>query len=105
MKFDGATAPGAGHNDASDVLQERGEQLIVQYGENCYELPSHCPHKGAPLISGYLVGPFLRCPWHGATFDIRNGARLRGPACADLKVRKTAAECPAGRIPTVPADT
>jgi nitrite reductase/ring-hydroxylating ferredoxin subunit len=46
---------------------------------------SVCPHRGAPLAEGTLHGAVLTCPWHGASFDVRTGRRLRGPECADLR--------------------
>ena len=78
------------HNRSTEpVMFERDDRLFVRYGDHTYELPSQCPHRGAPLVEGYLTGPFLRCRWHGATFDIRNGSRLRGPLCKDLAVSRT----------------
>ncbi|WP_231334570.1 Rieske 2Fe-2S domain-containing protein [Actinomadura graeca] len=59
-------------------------RLVVRYEGREYEIPEQCPHRGAPLAEGYLNGPFLRCAWHGATFDVRTGDRLRGPACPKL---------------------
>ncbi len=62
------------------------DRLRVHVGELVVEIPARCPHRGGPLARGRLVGPFLRCSWHGATFDVRTGARLRGPICDDLSV-------------------
>lgn len=59
-------------------------RLVVRHEDRDYEVPGTCPHRGAPLAEAYVHGPFLRCPWHGATFDVRTGARLRGPICPDL---------------------
>jgi nitrite reductase/ring-hydroxylating ferredoxin subunit len=70
-------------------MYERDGCLFVRYRQDTYEVPARCPHLGGPLSRGTLTGPFLRCPWHGATFDIRTGSRLRGPDCADLAVRRT----------------
>lgn len=40
-----------------------------------------CPHAGGPLGEGTPgAGCVLACPWHGAVFDVRDGAPLRGPA-------------------------
>ncbi len=53
---------------------------------------NRCPHEGAPLCIGPIVGRFtadrpgeyrlerhgemLRCPWHGWEFDIKTGQSL-----------------------------
>lgn len=40
-----------------------------------------CPHAGGPLGEGTPgAACVLACPWHGAVFDVRDGAPLRGPA-------------------------
>jgi nitrite reductase/ring-hydroxylating ferredoxin subunit len=38
-----------------------------------YAMNSVCSHKGAPLEEGTLLGYDLKCPWHFALFDVRNG--------------------------------
>ena len=40
-----------------------------------------CPHQGFALSSGELLGNgTIEFVWHGARFDCRSGAVLRGPA-------------------------
>jgi nitrite reductase/ring-hydroxylating ferredoxin subunit len=38
-----------------------------------YAINAVCSHKGAPLDEGTLLGYDLKCPWHFALFDVRNG--------------------------------
>jgi len=38
-----------------------------------YAMNAVCSHKGAPLEEGTLMGYDLKCPWHFALFDVRNG--------------------------------
>ena len=50
-----------------------------------------CSHEDASLSCGVLAGTIVRCPLHGATFDLRDGAPLDEPAeeplrCHELKV-------------------
>ena len=46
-----------------------------------------CPHQGFALSSGEMVGNgTIECVWHGARFDCRSGAVLRGPAEETLPV-------------------
>lgn len=40
---------------------------------------NRCRHLFAPLGKGKVVDGCLECPWHGARFDVRTGAMLRGP--------------------------
>lgn len=56
-----------------------------------------CPHAAGPLGEGEVVdGCRLRCPWHGATFDLRTGAACAGPARKGL--RRYRVEVAAGAI-------
>ena len=64
-------------------------------------LDSYCPHMGAELCKGWIVGlvepgepgqyklvrqgEFLRCPWHGWEFDIRTGRSWFDPAKQRVK--------------------
>ncbi|NXU86432.1 AIFM3 factor, partial [Xiphorhynchus elegans] len=47
--------------------------LLVRNKNEFRALGSKCPHYGAPLSKGVLRGERLRCPWHGACFNIRTG--------------------------------
>ncbi|MBW5420225.1 Rieske 2Fe-2S domain-containing protein [Streptomyces sp. BG9H] len=58
----------------------------VRVADRTVHVPARCPHRGAPLTEGTVTGSLLICPWHGATFDLRTGSRLRGPVCPDLEV-------------------
>lgn len=46
-----------------------------------FAVKDHCPHAEFPLSEGTLyANGELECCWHGARFDCRSGAVLRGPA-------------------------
>lgn len=46
-----------------------------------YAIADVCTHDGGPLVEGAIVnGCEVRCPRHGARFDIRTGAALSFPA-------------------------
>ncbi|NXT32445.1 AIFM3 factor, partial [Pelecanoides urinatrix] len=47
--------------------------LLVRNKKEFSALGSKCPHYGAPLSKGVLKGERLRCPWHGACFNIKTG--------------------------------
>ncbi|XP_068271964.1 apoptosis-inducing factor 3-like [Nyctibius grandis] len=47
--------------------------LLVRNKKEFRALGSRCPHYGAPLSKGVLRGERLRCPWHGACFNIKTG--------------------------------
>ncbi|KAJ8263684.1 hypothetical protein COCON_G00161410 [Conger conger] len=46
--------------------------LIKEHGEFC-AIGHKCPHYGAPLVKGVLSKGHVRCPWHGACFNIATG--------------------------------
>ena len=46
-----------------------------------YAIEDVCTHDGGPLVEGEIVnGHEVRCPRHGARFDILTGAALSMPA-------------------------
>lgn len=56
-----------------------------------YALEDECPHVGAPLSDGELMGQEVVCPWHGARFDVATGAvhcppARTGVACFKVQV-------------------
>jgi len=48
-------------------------------GEFC-ALDDVCNHMGASLSDGALEGDRVMCPWHGATFSVRDGTAAGPPA-------------------------
>ncbi len=45
-----------------------------------YAIDDVCTHDGGPLAEGELEGVEIRCPRHGARFDVRTGKALCFPA-------------------------
>ena len=58
--------------------------LLVHVEPNWFAVGGKCTHYGATLAEGVLVSETIRCPWHHACFDLRNGAAIRAPALNDL---------------------
>lgn len=68
----------AGQVAGQDVL------LCLVHGQ-FYALENRCSHAQQKLSSGRLSGHEVRCPLHGARFDVRSGACTRAPATAPIK--------------------
>ena len=66
-----------------DVLPVRingVEVLVCQVYGQFYAVGGRCPHAQQTLAGGRLAGHELKCPLHGARFDVRNGHPVTGPA-------------------------
>ncbi|KAM8816453.1 apoptosis-inducing factor 3 isoform 1-T3 [Rhynchonycteris naso] len=50
-----------------------GKVLLVKDNGEFHALGHKCPHYGAPLVKGVLSRGRVRCPWHGACFNISTG--------------------------------
>lgn len=59
--------------------------LFSLSGDSVVAIEEKCPHRGAPLSEGHVEGTVVRCPWHGAKFDMNTGKVLNPPARRDLK--------------------
>lgn len=47
--------------------------LLVRTQGQYSAIGSQCSHYNAPLIKGVLLGDRVRCPFHGACFNVKNG--------------------------------
>ena len=54
--------------------------LIVCTKKGLYAVGSRCTHYGAPMEKGVLDGCRLKCPWHGAVFQVETGDVEEAPA-------------------------
>lgn len=62
-----------GENEMKDFDLGEGKVLIVKQNGKIFALGTKCSHWGAPLADGALGNGRIRCPWHGACFNIANG--------------------------------
>lgn len=58
--------------------------LIVKYDGKLRALSNYCPHFGAPMHQGVLVDKVVKCPYHGASFDVTSGKTDISPSINDL---------------------
>jgi 3-phenylpropionate/trans-cinnamate dioxygenase ferredoxin subunit len=58
--------------------------LLCNVGGTLYAVEDVCTHDGNPLDGGELDGARIKCPRHGASFDVTTGAALTLPAVSPL---------------------
>ena len=70
------------HGALLAIVTPGGERVcLINDGGAVRAVGDECPHQGFALSSGELIGDgTIECVWHGARFDCRSGAVLRGPA-------------------------
>ncbi|XP_063306001.1 apoptosis-inducing factor 3-like isoform X1 [Pelobates fuscus] len=66
--------------------------LLVKHNGTFSAIGSKCSHYGAPLIKGALVGDRVRCPWHGACFNVKTGDIEEYPGLDSLPCFKVSVE-------------
>jgi len=72
---------------------DHGRVLVVKHAGTISALGTKCSHYGAPLEKGVLANGRVRCPWHGACFNIATGdiedfPGLDGIPCYKVQVTK-----------------
>ncbi len=57
---------------------ENQKIALFKVGEKIYAMNNSCSHAGGPLCEGELDGAIIKCPLHGARFDVTTG-QVKGP--------------------------
>jgi 3-phenylpropionate/trans-cinnamate dioxygenase ferredoxin subunit len=65
------------------------ELVVCHTRDGVFAVDNVCTHAFARMSEGYLKGTRLTCPLHGASFDVRTGAVLGGPATIPLATYQT----------------
>ena len=55
------------------ISAARKPVAVFKAGGKFYAVNNICPHMGGPIGEGRLRGYLVDCPWHGWSYDIRNG--------------------------------
>jgi 3-phenylpropionate/trans-cinnamate dioxygenase ferredoxin subunit len=86
----------------SKIVKVNGREVgVYNVGGEFFALSNRCPHAGAELCKGMVVGlvradepgeyrvdrpgEFLRCPWHGWEFDLRTGQSYCDPKSTKVR--------------------
>ncbi|CAD8152841.1 unnamed protein product [Paramecium octaurelia] len=59
--------------------------LVCKVDGQIYCVSNSCPHVGAPLSAGFLVGDKVKCPFHNASFSVKDGVHDEGPMFRGLQ--------------------
>ena len=69
-------------DDGKMLLVEADDRLVIVFrvGDDFFCLDDVCTHDGGTLSDGEFTGCAIKCPRHGAEFDIKSGAATCMPA-------------------------
>ncbi|XP_044139812.1 apoptosis-inducing factor 3-like isoform X2 [Bufo gargarizans] len=74
-------------------FEVQGQSVLLVRNNGVFSaVGNKCSHYGAPLSKGVLVGDRVRCPWHGACFNVRNGDIEEFPGLDSLPCFKITVE-------------
>jgi 3-phenylpropionate/trans-cinnamate dioxygenase ferredoxin subunit len=78
--------------DGASVFVDGEHVAVFVVDGEPYAVSDTCTHAGASLSDGGVRDRVVRCPRHGAPFDLRTGEALGYPASEAVEVYETRAE-------------
>eukprot|EP01094_Clydonella_sp_ATCC50884_P015476 TRINITY_DN2607_c0_g1_i1.p1 TRINITY_DN2607_c0_g1~~TRINITY_DN2607_c0_g1_i1.p1 ORF type:complete len:532 (-),score=181.21 TRINITY_DN2607_c0_g1_i1:88-1683(-) len=72
-EFDVAAVEELKDGEMKEVAVDGAKILLSRVDGEFFATSHQCSHYNAPLAKGVLVGSRVRCPWHGACFDVKTG--------------------------------
>jgi len=77
----------------NQVIMEDGKKLaVIRMDDGVYVIDDTCSHAEASLSEGEIIGDKVKCPLHGAEFEVRTGAVKSFPAVVGVKRYETKVE-------------
>lgn len=73
--------------EKAKVVVEGKPILVVNLEGQFYAVSDKCPHLGGSLSEGIVEDGKVRCPKHGAMFDLKTGENLNDAKVAFLKMK------------------
>lgn len=71
-------------------LEIDGQPIVIfKIGGQFFAIADVCSHDDGPVGDGLLDGYEIKCPRHGASFDVRNGKVLSLPGIVDIPAYPT----------------
>ena len=66
--------------EGKTCLDAEGKSLILcRVDGELAAVENVCPHAGMPIGDGDLCGAVLTCPYHGYTYNVKNGSNVDWP--------------------------
>lgn len=78
--------------DSATVFVGDERVAVFRSDDELYGVSDVCTHAGASLSEGGVRDGTVRCPRHGAPFDVRTGEALGYPASEDIRTYETKVE-------------
>ncbi len=78
-KTSGVALATLGAGSMREVTIDGRSVLLVRLAEKVHAVDGICPHAGGILGNGELEGSRVRCPEHGAVYDVTDGKVLVDP--------------------------
>lgn len=63
------------------------EVLLANVDGSYYAIANQCTHAGGSLVNGVLAGSVVKCPKHGAQFDVKTGQAVGEAKIAFMKMK------------------
>ncbi|MEJ2049737.1 MAG: non-heme iron oxygenase ferredoxin subunit [Calditrichota bacterium] len=80
-------------NKLTRTILDNGHAIVmIRLPDGIYALDDTCTHAEASLSEGEVIGDHVRCPLHGAEFEISTGQVKSFPAVVGVNAYQTKVE-------------
>ena len=66
-------------NEVTQVIVAGTAIAIARTEDGFFAIENTCPHADGPMSDGWIEGNQISCPYHGWTFNLRDGSCTTNP--------------------------